>query len=273
MEIEESLVVGPVEYRGPATFLFESYKASFISTSFPSNLAHEWFFGDGSSSTELNPIHYYVDQLDTLVQPVLNVINLSGSCNSSISYDVNLLAECETDILVTKTGVFYGFSAFPSGRSDLWDFGSGYLPLGSGNPLPTGPMYKVCLQSQDTVSGCLATKCENVIIDSSLISCASNFDVNVESVLLKDVRDYAEVTLVWQDNSGKRYQSDLYEQPQTSYFEILKIEDYKDAEIIDGTSTKKVTIAFSMRLYGIDNEDFVLMQSDTSIIAVGYPKI
>lgn len=271
--IENSIVLGEYAARGPASFLFESYKAIFNSRSIPNNLNHEWFFGDGSNSYELNPVHYYLDPIDTLVHPLLQVSSDLGNCNSSISYDVNLIAQCQTDILVTKTGVLYWFSAVPSGNVDLWDFGSGYLPLGTLNPLPTGSVYKVCLQSTNISTGCIATKCENVVIDTSGTNCVANFDVEVEKVLLKDVRDFSEVTLSWHNENGKKYQSDLFKQPETSTFTVLNIEDYKDAELDSGIATKKVTFSFTMRLFGDNEMDFVDMQSDTSIIAVGYPKI
>ena len=86
--------------------------------------------------------------------------------------------------------------------------------------------------------------------------------------LLKHVRDYFEVTVKWQNEDGKSYGSHKFEQPTDSQFEITEVEDFINDS--NGNPTKKVTIAFTVRLYGDNESDYVNFQSSKSVIAISY---
>lgn len=269
--INDNIFLGTFNLRGPESYLFQSYKAAFTSKSHPYGVNHTWYFGDGSSSNDINPVHYFFNAGDSVVTPTLLVYNSTNGCTSQIAYDVDFTRTCSTDIVVTKIGVQHFFTATPGGRTDMWDFGNGFLPLGTGNPIPSDSIFKVCLSSTDLGTNCTAIKCENVILDSAVVGCSANYDVDWETVTLKDVRDYSEVTLKWQNDNGNVYSSDLFNQPTSSYFEVISIEDYN--ETLDGFPTKKITVRIKSRLFGSSESDFVDFVSEKSVIAIAYPGI
>lgn len=256
-----------VSFRGPASYLFQAYKATFTSKSIPSSGYHTYFFGDGIVSHEVNPEHYYINESDSVVKPLLRVEDSFGNL-SNIQYPINFKAPCQTDIVVTKIGVVLSFSTHPSTTSNLWDFGNGYLPLGQGNPLPTDSVFKTCVQATQMAPLCVVEKCENVIIDSTLANCVANFDVEKEVVTLKDVRDFGEVSIVWVDENGKHYSSELYVQPPSSFLDIIEVSDYQKSP--SGDETLKIKVNFNLRLFGNSETDFITLSSTNSFFAVAY---
>jgi hypothetical protein len=268
--IDRNIKVSSYDFRGPPKYLFKSFKATFISKSTPSGLAHTWTFGDGGTSYDDNPVHYYLDENDSIVNPELTVQS-NGGCSSVISYPVHINSACNVDFSFSNSFPFYSFSARPKfNRSELWDFANGgYLPFGNGNDPPfRDSVFTACIQSIDTLSGCVSYKCKNVIMDTSKVGCVANFDVVKETILIKDVRDYFEVTVKWQNEEGKVYDSHKYVQPEDSQFEITEVEDFINDE--NGNPTKMLAIAFTVRLYGDDESDFVNFESTKSVIAISY---
>ncbi len=270
--VEKVLYPRFCDLRGPATLLFESYKATFMSHSIPTTLNHTWYFGDGESSYDKNPVHFYLNSSDSIVFPVLIVQNASGDCQNEISYEVNFESLCDVDFHPTYFSSQINLNPYPtSNRTELWSYnGDTYEPFSFKGP-PTDSITNVCLESTETATNCISRKCKNVVIDTSSVDCVANFDVIKEKVTLPDMQDYSEVTLTWQDKSGKKYNSSLFDQPSSSYLEIIEVEDYKDAP--NGNATKKITIKFNLRLFGNDSEDFLDFVSEKSVVAVGYPKI
>ena len=268
LTVDKSVAVKMYAFRGPATYLFTSYKATFKSNSIPLGVSHFWSFGDGVTSTEINPVHYYLSESDSIVSPTLLVESGSG-CRSSISYETRFNSLCDVDFTPSFNNGRLSWSSAPnSGRNELWDFTNGYMPLGSSNLPPTDSVFTACVQSTDTISGCVSYKCKNIILDTNVVGCVANYDVIKEKVLTKDVRDYQEVTVKWEDLDGKTFSSDRYDQPFSSQFEIIEIADYTTD--INGRPTKKLTVAFSLRLYGDSEADYVDFTSDKSVIAISY---
>jgi hypothetical protein len=99
----------------------------------------------------------------------------------------------------------------------------------------------------------------------------ANFDTVKEKVTLKDVRDYLEITIKWQNSVGKVYQSDLFSQPNGFGFEIVEVLDYKDYQENEGT--KMVVIKFNLRLFGSSETDYLDFESEKSVVAIAFPKI
>jgi hypothetical protein len=260
----------PTEYpvRGPAEFLFRSFKATFKSKSTPVGIPHFWDFGDGVTSMDINPVHVYVREQDSIVNPVLVVANGTG-CSNSISYQTHFNSGCDVDFFPTFKNGRLSWSTSPNlGRSELWDLTNGYLPLGSGNLPPNDSVFTACILSTDTVTGCVSNKCKNIILDTNVVGCVANYDVIKESKYVKDVRDFFETTIIWTDKNGKKYSSQSFDQPVESKFEILSVESFKNDPM--GRATKKVTVKFSLRLFGDSAIDFVDFESDKSVIAIAY---
>lgn len=268
--IDENITMSTYSFRGPASHLFQSYKATFYSKATPIGAVHQWDFDDGSSiNSQVNPVHYYLNEADSLVEPKLTI--QSSGCSNTISYPVNFNKECLVDFFPSKVGVNLNWNAAPKqNRNELWDLGNGYLVLGAGNPIPPDSIFKACVQSTDVITGCVTYKCKNIVIDTLLVGCVANFDMVKEKVMIKDVRDYSEVTVKWRDSQGKLYQSDLYTQPSNSLFNVIAVEDYK--EDLDGNPTKKVTVTMRVRLFGDDEDDYLEFETEKSILAVSYSK-
>lgn len=270
--VEESVFERECDVRGPATYLFKSFKASFYSKSFPSGMTHSWDFGDGGTSSDKNPIHYYINSSDSIVTPSLVVYNATNSCQNSVGYQVNFVAPCDVDFTPQYNSPIMSLNPTPTfGRTNLWSYNGDlyedYLVKGP----PSDSITLVCLESTEDATNCVAYKCKNVVLDTASVGCVANFDVVKETVTLKDVKDYLEVTVTWQNESGKVFQSDLFEQPTGNGFEIIEVIDYKENQ--DGDPTKMVTVKFNLRLFGVSPTDFVDFTSEKSVIAIAYPKI
>lgn len=270
--VEKSVFPRECDIRGPASYLFKSYKATFISKSFPLGQNHVWNFGDGNSSVDINPVHYYLNVSDSIVIPSLTVSNSSTGCSNLAMYKVNFVSPCDVDFFPDYTTSQLTLNPTPSiGRLQKWSYnGDAYEDFSTKGP-PTDSITLVCLESTEIATNCVSYKCKNVVLDTANVGCVSNFDVVKEIVTLKDVRDYLEVTLKWQNASGKVFQSDMYDQPAGFGFEIVEVTDYKDYQI--GEGTKMVALKFTTRLYGVNETDYVDFISEKSVIAIGFPKI
>tara|TARA_R110002050_G_scaffold290260_1_gene443784 strand:- start:114903 stop:115991 length:1089 start_codon:yes stop_codon:yes gene_type:complete len=267
-EIDKSIFNSVFAIRGPADYLFTSYKATFISKSLPAGANHFWDFGDGVLSTDVNPTHYYLDKVDSVIYPHLRVESGSG-CSSVITYESSFNSGCDVDFTPGFSNGHLTLSSVPvNSRSELWDFSNGYLPLGPGNIPPTDSVFLACVESTDTLSGCVSYKCKNIILDTSRVACVANFDIYKEVITSVDVRDYLEVTIKWRNSEGKLFSSDRFEQPLSNSVEILEVERY--SKDINGHPTKKVTLKFNIRLFGDNETDFVDLSSEKSVIALAY---
>lgn len=274
LPVENTIYPREVQPRGPASYLFESYKATFTSKSSPSSLGHTWYFGDGEISYDLDPVHYYLDPNDSIVSPTLIVNDAGSGCQSSITYPLHFESICDVDFAVSYNGASLQLIPTPTvGRQELWSYNYGtYMPQSSlPAPSPTDSLLAVCLESKGATSDCISYKCKNVILDTAKVTCVSNFDVVKETVLLKDVQDYSEVTVIWQNEEGVKYYSDAYMQPVESFLEILEVEDYKATP--DGLLTKKVSLRYQLRLFGSSETDFVTISSENTVVAIAYPEI
>ena len=267
--IEQNLQVQNYQFRGQPEYLFTSYKATFISRSTPSSVTHIWDFGDGTNSNDINPVHYYLRESDSVVTTSLWVS--SNGCNNSVSYETRFLAPCDVDF-TPKRNNNGGISWSPKpkvDRRELWDLTNGYLPLDGNNLFPdTDSIFTACVQSTDTITGCVSYKCKNVVLDTQLVNCVANYDVVKETIVSEDVRDYSEATISWENEQGKKYSSIKYAQPDWANFNIVSLDDY----LMDnqGNPTKRVTVYFRVRLYGDSESDYMDFQSDESVFAISY---
>lgn len=266
--IEQNIQVRAYDFRGPPEFFFTSYKATFISKSTPVGANHYWEFGDGTNSLEINPVHFYLNEKDSIVEPSLYVSSSNG-CDNTISYETRFLSPCDVDFFPKYKNGYLSWSSTPnSGRNELWDLSNGYLPLGPNNLPPLDSVFTACVKSVDTVTGCTSYKCKNIIIDTSAVGCVANYDVVKETVVGKDVRDYSEITITWIDEAGKVFTNELHNQPSDSYFEILNVEDYVIDQ--DGNQTKKIEAKFKVRLFGASEVDFIDFTIEEAAFAISY---
>lgn len=150
----------------------------FIDYSFPLPVAWEWNFGDGSSSTEQNPLHSYL--ADGSYEVCLTTIAPDG-CSSSYCMPVYLTSDTVVDpycytyfgyfgnadnyIDSSSTSVsFYDYS-YPTPVRWTWDFGDG-ITSNESAPVHTyerSGVYMVCLNTY-TDDSCSGSYCENIFV-------------------------------------------------------------------------------------------------------------
>lgn len=150
----------------------------FIDYSFPLPVAWEWNFGDGSSSTEQNPLHSYL--ADGSYEVCLTTIAPDG-CSSSYCMPVYLTSDTIIDpycytyfgyfgnadnyIDSSSTSIsFYDYS-YPTPVSWTWDFGDG-ITSNEASPVHTyerSGVYMVCLNTY-TADSCSGYYCENIFV-------------------------------------------------------------------------------------------------------------
>ncbi len=153
--------------------------ASFTNTSVGSNLQYLWDFGDGNTSSQMNPQHTYAtqgvyttcltiysnDSISTCVDSVCYPINITDTtggsgtpCDASFQFNVN-----NSSVSFTSTGAgSYGY---------FWDFGDGntstqanpnHIYASSGNYLACLTVY-----SNDSINFCSDSVCQMInVIDT-----------------------------------------------------------------------------------------------------------
>ncbi len=148
-----------------------------MSTSFAGITDYAWSFGDGDSSSLMNPTHIYTS---AGYYNVCLMISNGGSCTSiwctSIYIDPAWWSSnpfqgpCTAGFLIfTSPGMMNVVNTSQGNNLQYtWDFGNGII---SNNPTPfitynSPGSYNVCLNILDTVSACTSTFCDSVSVDS-----------------------------------------------------------------------------------------------------------
>lgn len=147
----------------------EAYPYRFIDMSKGNTLQWKWDFGDGQSSSEPNPMHFYSQAGDTV--NVCLTITTADSCESS--YCVTFITgerpyppDCTTDFSIAVLESFppiYHFipDSTKEAVSYFWDFGDGNYSY-EASPMHKyeySGNYNVCLQATNS-SGCTSYTCK-----------------------------------------------------------------------------------------------------------------
>ncbi len=147
-----------------------------------------WDFGDGSTSTEQNPVYTYAGTGHYTV--CLTITDSLNNCTDTY---------CEVIRVIEQGDCLADFIAFPAGAAltyqflDIsvgyptnwnWDFGDGGTSTEQ-NPTHTFPqqgMYLVCLTIENDSTGCLDTFCDSLYIENFPGDCVSYFDYTVQNL-------------------------------------------------------------------------------------------
>ena len=147
-----------------------------------------WDFGDGTTSTEQNPLHAFPQQGTYLV--CLTIENDSTGCIDTY---------CEVIQVIEQGACLANFIAFPAGTTltyqflDIslgyptnwnWDFGDGGTSTEQ-NPIYTYAqegVYNVCLTIFDNTGTCQSTFCDSLYVGNSPGDCVSYFDYTVQNL-------------------------------------------------------------------------------------------
>jgi PKD repeat protein len=228
-----------------------------------------WEFGDGTTSSDINPTHAY---------------SLAGAYNVSLSiYSDNFGSSkvtnqvkiglpnnvCQSKIvkdfwLAPNKIKFYKKNTGVAPFQYTWDFGDGSTSIDStplhqytGSPSKYKVKLKVIDANADTAYSEYNTK-----MDAAAVV-LSNFVV--ESTIENPFKS-SRAIVNWTDANGVVYTSKHSSQPNASNFEIVSTENYVVNE--NGQSTKKVHVKFNCKVY--NGALSLSMNNVDVIIAVAY---
>jgi PKD repeat protein len=170
-----TLVANFYSYRDSVTTIPNTYR--FVNTSSPlaSTDSIRWTFGDGTSSSQVNPTHYYANQgAFTVCLRVIkrNAAGLLTNCVSEKCYNINVVQLCninagytwQADSANYKKINFSNFTVPLAVATALWNFGDGTTAStwnASHTYTQTGRYY-VCLRIQ--YGACISYKCDSITI-------------------------------------------------------------------------------------------------------------
>ncbi len=248
-----------------------SYNVSFLGYPFkPSaNANFRWDFGDGSSSSEKNPIHTYA--MPGKYNVCLTMQNENG-CQGSVCNEINVnrdacIASVKSNIVGDRSIQFSAEVARGlSSYKYFWNFGDGTTST-SASPLHQylhDGSYPVILTITDA-NNQTAVSHHHIITKNDASSCVPNMIVQG---MTTDANVYsAGIFVSWTDQHGNTFYSDKTSQIQSSYFEVTKVEDYGLNE--NGQKTKKVHVRFSCVLS--DGKHTIPVENAEAVICVAIP--
>jgi PKD repeat protein len=170
-----TLVANFYSYRDSVTTIPNTYR--FINTSAPlaANDSIRWTFGDGTSSSQVNPIHYYSTQgTYTVCLRVIkrNAAGLLTNCVSEKCYIINVAQLCNINATYTwqadsanyKKIKFSNFTVPLAVATALWNFGDGTTATtwDATHTYAQAGRYYVCLRIQ--YGACISYKCDSITI-------------------------------------------------------------------------------------------------------------
>lgn len=259
----------------PGTYQFfdatysTSYGVEFESTYNKNAKTYFWDFGDGTTSNEANPVHYFKKPGELTSCLSIEGIN---SCNSSACQQITLGNDAFNGY-ISSTSVSDSsliFSATTLGGKApytyLWSFGDGVTSqIASPKHIYTiGGSYPVKLKLTDADSKTLQLS-YNVVTGSDKSSCATN--IKIKSILPSVIKyGLREVLVSFTDANGKVFSSFINAQANSSSFKVIAVEDFDANE--HGERTKKIRVNFNCTLYsGTEN---ITIEGTDCIICVAY---
>lgn len=233
---------------------------------------YRWDFGDGTTSSQPNPIHIYDDPDLQEVRVCLETIDANG-CIKEVCNDIQLGdSACTLNFTHTldPNSTYVKFESEVTGAPPFdyeWSFGDGGRAT-LGNPgyfYPRVGQYEACLTATDAL-GCSITLCKKIEVDPAL--CEHNFSYRIGNVPSKDVKQFGRVEVIYTDPNGVRFTSAMEEQPETSYFEVLDRVPYE--RNASGQSTYAFNGRIACVLWNEDGNAIVLKEGKVDG-AVAYP--
>lgn len=162
----------------------EELMVSFQDYSWPVPNTWDWNFGDGTTSTEQNPVHQYAETGVYFVTLTVFVEELN--CESTTSYEVwvdNINYDCEAFFAwvpswqAPLTIEFWDLSWFTPGGTWTWEFGDG-TTSSEQNPVHLYPEigeYLVTLVIESPDGSCYDTYQETIFVEEYNVECFADF--------------------------------------------------------------------------------------------------
>ncbi|MBL7892090.1 MAG: PKD domain-containing protein [Bacteroidia bacterium] len=138
----------------------------------PAATAWAWTFGDGKTSTQQHPVHYYTNTGTYSVS--LTVTNADGSCsvtkNNIVVYKLPTAAFTANSLLTCPGSTVTYSHTSTNANKYTWDFGDGSALSNLAGPThsyTSNGSYTIKLTATDSVTGCshTLTKTNYVVID------------------------------------------------------------------------------------------------------------
>jgi len=156
----------------------------FVDMSFGNPTSWMWHFGDGSGSSEQNPVHTF--GTDGVYQVCLTIQNADSSCYSE--YCREIVVQNDTTSCMSQFSYFADssqnqhliqFVDLSEGNIDswFWDFGDGASSVDQ-NPVHaynTTGFFNVCLTVQGTDGNCFSNSCQTVVVQNDSATCIAQY--------------------------------------------------------------------------------------------------
>ncbi len=230
---------------------------------------HSWNFGDGKTSALQYPTHTFKGAGEYNV--CLTVQDTAYCSNSicNVQKIGNMGADCITSINAnstsTQAAVFTHSTIGLPPYNFLWNFGDGGT---SNSAIPshiytTQGRYPVSLRVIDSRNDTAYANLNYITSNGTI--CTTNYLMTSISGVPNPF-GLSNIVINWTDDSGATYTSNDFAQPPSSYFKVVKAENYHDNE--NGQKTKKLTVKFSCVVYNSFNS--LLIENAQAVIVVAY---
>ena len=235
-----------------------------------------WNFGDGSSSTLTIVQHVYT----SLGKKQISLTMTDTGCSSTVTGNFVMRAAGDSCLWSSIQGSIIGtdslsFTGQLSGAPPVyyaWDFGDGNTTAATTSTSSTvsqthhynsAGSYNVKLMATDAKGD--TTYSYYNANTQALSGCAANYNISYMYPIANPY-GFSNIEVKWTDASGTIYTSNNSNQPSSSYFEILSVENYKNND--NGQSTKRLHVRFKCMVYngGVG----VLIDNAEAYIAVAY---
>lgn len=231
----------------------------------------KWDFGDGNTSIEKSPIHYYSSdgKFNVKLDYTLN------SCIGTVSKEVAIQSDtlnpiCKFDFKYTMINpsqvLFYGVdSVVPT--SYLWDFGDGNTSIeqSPSHNYTQVKAYQVSLTINRIGLGCVSTISK--LVDLTQLNCPVTFNYGFGNIPSLDTLNYSKVLIEYTTPSGAYYRSDRMAQALPE-FKLTELEPYENNEL--NNNTVKFKVNFTCDLMN-ESGQTIKLKSVQGKIGVSYP--
>lgn len=236
-----------------------------------------WSFGDGSYSSNANPIHIYKHPGDYHTSLNAGLPTCGNEKDSNIvkmgTQDANtniIVFSVSKDSLGDGRRMDFNVLYLGTPTKFIWYFGdtkdtnTNTSPTAKHEYLTAG-MYTVMLEVTD-VNGNISVYNENIVTSGYSESCVINYLTFTSP--LPNPNALSNVTINYTDGSGIVYTSDSL-QSSSSFFQITSVSDYQ--KNTSNESTKMLKVKFNCLLFNSGANPPSISASGTAVMAVAYP--
>lgn len=277
VDIEEALSIENHAYAGPISPVVENaYDVHFFSESQGASphASYSWAFGDGTFSSQQNPIHRFNTETqsqfdvtlsiaygDNCSSSATNVVDFNTSCGNSFSYTTLT----PSPRIIAFTPVTWGTPPY----SYEWDFGNGQTSTDT-NPaiyFPYNEVYPVTLKVTDG-NNCVSSYQRNVRVETN---CVANYSYTTSPVITIDSLQLSHVEIVYTNESGVVYSSKEKTQPSNMSFFLSEVHDFENNQA--GEKVKKIDAFYDARLFNVnDPDDYIDIRKARASFGIAYPQ-